>query len=377
MAPFDRRDFSGNSVPTTITGNIGPGDLTINIASATGWPDGDVGPFIVTIDKGLATEEKIEVLSRTALALTITPTGRGHDNTAAVGHTAGASIEHTLAARDLQEANQHIADDTLDHHSQYLNPTRHAAEVHAIDTVEIVDAAVTYVKLAPGQRWEPGDFKWGIQVADHPGWLLCDGRNVAIATYGALWAAMGSAHIFAADPGGGNFKLPDLRKRYLAGKAASGVGSTLGGSFGSADAITVSHSHTVNSHSHGGGTGVDSPDHAHNANHGHTADDNWTGVHKHNVGGATGPDIAFRAGNSSEGLMFNPSGTRATFSWMDDAGGHDHNITVNANNFNTAGATARHTHSVGAESPGTNVIGTAGTDANLPPSIAVNGFIHV
>lgn len=371
MPPFPRREFSGNAVPTTVTSAIDNAALTINIASATGWPTGATGPFIVTIDQGLATEEKIEVANRTGLVLTATPTGRGHDNTAAVGHGPGAPIEHTMAARDLSEANAHAADQTRDDHPQYFNAARHLTEVHVISTGELEDAAVTYVKLAAGQRWEPGDFKWSFVAADHTGWLLTDGREVSLTTYPGLTPFAGMWGAAAA----GFIKLPDMRKRMAVGKAAAGTASTLGGTGGSADAVAVAHAHVINEHTHT--TGNDTPDHAHNANHGHTADDNTAGEHRHGIGGDMGSRFAVSHGAAVNSLT-TPAAERATFSAMDLAGGHDHNITVNANNFNTAGATVRHNHgnTGGASDRNTNSVGQAATDANLPPWMAMNGFIH-
>ena len=41
------------------------------------------------------------------------------------------------------------------------------------------------------------------------GWLLCDGATVSQATYAALYAVI--AHTFGADPGGGNFILPNFK----------------------------------------------------------------------------------------------------------------------------------------------------------------------
>lgn len=377
MAPFDRRDFSGNSVPTQTTGTIGTGDLTINIAANTGWPDGDVGPFIVTIDQGLATEEKVEIASRTGLVLTATATGRGHDNTAAVGHSAGAKIEHTVAARDLAEANQHIADDTQDHHSQYLNTTRHAAIAHAIDSSQIVDLSVGYADLAPGQRWEPGDFKWSMQTADHTGWLKMDGRNTfaRVGAYAPLFAVVGIT--LGAGVDGTTFGIGDVSKKLIMGKAASGGGSTLGGTGGSADAVVVTHSHTVNSHSHSGATGAEAG-HVHNANHGHTASADNPGDHVHH---SPGNNYVFErglaeaqripdAGSTSNGVYVTYSPNTLS------AGAHTHGVTVNANNFNT-GPGSSHTHTVGAEAPATNAVGQTATDANLPPFLVMNGFIHV
>ena len=62
------------------------------------------------------------------------------------------------------------------------------------------------------------------------GWLLCQGQAVSRATYASLFAVLGAA--YGAGDGSTTFNLPDLRQRFPLGKAASGVGSTLGATGG-------------------------------------------------------------------------------------------------------------------------------------------------
>jgi len=108
---LERRDYVGGAVITTITADPGPTGLTINIASATGWPSGGAnGPFMVVINRGLAGEEKIEVESRTGTALTVANTGkRGIDDTTAASHAIGSTISHTFTSQDADEANRAVA----------------------------------------------------------------------------------------------------------------------------------------------------------------------------------------------------------------------------------------------------------------------------
>lgn len=122
-----RRDYAGNAVDTRLAGGISASDLSISILDAAGWPSGGAsGKFIATIDRGLATEERILVLSRTGTTLTLDNTGdRGVDDTTAATHSANATIEHTFSALDADEANAHIFDGTRDDHGQYLNIARH------------------------------------------------------------------------------------------------------------------------------------------------------------------------------------------------------------------------------------------------------------
>lgn len=124
MAAYDRRSFAGGAASTTLASGIDASTLTVTIASSTGWPTGSAGDFGVVIDRGTASEEKVLAASRSGTTLTLASGGRGIDGTAGVTHATGATVEHCLLARDLDEANAHLSDDALDHHSQYHNDTR-------------------------------------------------------------------------------------------------------------------------------------------------------------------------------------------------------------------------------------------------------------
>lgn len=80
------------------------------------------------------------------------------------------------------------------------------------------------------------------------GWLMCDGATVSQTTYAALYAVIG--HTYGADPGGGNFILPNAAQRVTVGKHSSGTFDTLGKTGGAeTHQLTVAelaaHTHTV------------------------------------------------------------------------------------------------------------------------------------
>jgi hypothetical protein len=100
------RDYSGAAVSTVLSSPLSSGATTATIEDATGWPTGGVGPFYVTIGRGSAVEERILVSSRAGTVLTIQ--ARGQDGTSDSSHTSGDSVEHTLSAVDLAEANSHV-----------------------------------------------------------------------------------------------------------------------------------------------------------------------------------------------------------------------------------------------------------------------------
>lgn len=123
------REFKGNSKKTAISGTITPTSVSWAIDDPTGWPTGGVnGKFYATLDPDGPTEETVLVQSRSAGTLTLAGTGdRGVDDTTAADHPAGTKIIHSASATDFREANAHINDVALDHHTQYMKAdgTRH------------------------------------------------------------------------------------------------------------------------------------------------------------------------------------------------------------------------------------------------------------
>lgn len=149
-----RRSYSGNAPPTTLTADIDnqASTVTIPVTSVTGYPAGGVaGPFYIVIDRGSATEEKVLIESVSGLNMTaVAAVGRGADDTTRSSHLAGAPVEHVLTAVDLDEANDHVADTTNDDHTQYFNTARHAATSHG--TALIADGSITGAKLT-SEAW--------------------------------------------------------------------------------------------------------------------------------------------------------------------------------------------------------------------------------
>lgn len=108
-----RRQFkNGVSITDTIPLGLAPGALSFTAADGTTFPDGSVGKFIITVDKGQSIEEKVLVASRSGSVFTIDPAGRGYNGTSPQTHLAGCTIFHTMDQQDLDEANQ-VAVQTL------------------------------------------------------------------------------------------------------------------------------------------------------------------------------------------------------------------------------------------------------------------------
>lgn len=147
-----RREYKGNASATTITADISSGALTANLADAgiaANWP---TGPSYAVIAKGTAGEESV-LFTRSGTTLTIT---RAQNDTIAVSHSAGTSIEHVWSKTDADEANAHAADAETDPHStKLLNNARHDTTArHTPGTV--VPSGTTTTTSLPGDASAAG-----------------------------------------------------------------------------------------------------------------------------------------------------------------------------------------------------------------------------
>lgn len=103
-----REEIKGAVAATTLSGAINNSVTSLTLADGTGWPTGSPGPFVATIDRGLSTEEKILVTTRSTN--TLSSITRGYDGTSAQNHANGAVIEHTISALLLDEANRVVSE---------------------------------------------------------------------------------------------------------------------------------------------------------------------------------------------------------------------------------------------------------------------------
>jgi len=101
---FDRRQYSGGAVKTTLAGGLASNGTSISITSATGWPAGS-GNFTIVINRGTATEEKVLCSSLSGTTLTVAASGRGYDGTAASAHLTSEPVELVASSVDFDEAN--------------------------------------------------------------------------------------------------------------------------------------------------------------------------------------------------------------------------------------------------------------------------------
>ena len=109
MTAFLRRTYDGGGTTTTLASAMGAFDTSFAIFSSTGWPGtlpGSSSGFIVVIDRGLITEEKILCSGNSGTTVSVATSGRGYDGTSATAHAASAIVSLCAGAIDLDEANQ-------------------------------------------------------------------------------------------------------------------------------------------------------------------------------------------------------------------------------------------------------------------------------
>lgn len=163
-----RRYYSSVAQRTTLSTDITAAATSITVAAVTGFPASY--PYTLIIDQDTLLEEVVEVSSRSGTTLTVT---RGVDGTSASNHSAGATVNHGVSARDFSEPNA------------FINGTGVVTSAMiadgAVGTADIAAKAVTAAKV-------------GSETATSGQTLVADGSG------GAAWGA-------AASSGGG---YPDI-----------------------------------------------------------------------------------------------------------------------------------------------------------------------
>ena len=100
---MERREFLGNVVSTTLSASLSNVATSISLTDGSTFPTGSSNNFVIVIDRGLVTEEKILIASRSANTLTVS--SRGYDGIVAVSHSNSATVDHILDATSVQDMN--------------------------------------------------------------------------------------------------------------------------------------------------------------------------------------------------------------------------------------------------------------------------------
>lgn len=107
-----RRDFLGNTVSTTLSANISNVATSISLTNGATFPTGNDGSFVISINRGSSSEEKVLISSRSGDTLTVEQ--RGYDGTVANSHTANiAIVDHVLDALTIKDMNRVTYDNLI------------------------------------------------------------------------------------------------------------------------------------------------------------------------------------------------------------------------------------------------------------------------
>lgn len=120
------RTFAGGAPATRLSGGIDGSVLAFSVVTGGGAGYPAVGPFVIVIDRGLASEEKLLCASRSSDAFVVTT--RGYDDTTGSVHGDQAVVEHCLDTIILEYFTDHADNVPADPHSQYTNNARHDIE---------------------------------------------------------------------------------------------------------------------------------------------------------------------------------------------------------------------------------------------------------
>ncbi len=110
-----RRYYSSTAVATTLSASANNSTTSITVTALSGFPVST--PWTAILDADTASEEVVTVTGVSGTTLTVT---RGVDGTSAVSHAAGAVFRHGVSARDFDETNSHVNDNSTDVHTQYV-----------------------------------------------------------------------------------------------------------------------------------------------------------------------------------------------------------------------------------------------------------------
>ena len=108
------RYYSSTAVDTTLATSTTASDTKIVVSSTQGFPTSY--PYTLALDYDTSAEELVNIVGASGTTLTIgtdvgtaSTVGRGVDSTTAQAHAVGAVVKHVISARDMTEAQTHIA----------------------------------------------------------------------------------------------------------------------------------------------------------------------------------------------------------------------------------------------------------------------------
>lgn len=362
------KSWSGHAVRTHLTsGGIADAvGLGFSVASTTGWPV-SANPFVITVDAGTNTEEKILVASFSGLS--VTAQTRGWDGTTAQAHGVGVDgqVIHTIDADFISTTDVFVHSigtsapvasalgDTALNGSTGVpadSGHRHAREQFGTDVTANVagqstnNGSGTTVAHSNHQHQTPAAYSPPSRAGEVVAFagatlptyaLWCDGATYLNTAYPTLAGVLGN--IWGGDAT--HFAVPDLRSKALMGSNQNGgsapalaAGLTTRAVQTNATAFIGVETHVITSgelptHNHTLGAGHAVMDgHTHSfpsssilntAVGGDAFQDHWGGVNQYNFAGITGMTTggpSSSGGNLSLGGNTDNTGSSTAMSLM-------------------------------------------------------------
>ena len=351
-----RKSYAGAAPILALTGNMLSTDTTFATGTISGFPNTAIGPFVVKIAGGTASEEKILISSYSSNLFSVALSGRGYDGTIAVPHSTGDAVEHCLDSVTVNEANL-LANSLGTVLPSTVTPgaasgggtsLTGAAADHAHAVAPYGASAVITIS-APGDgaaAGATGDFSdaghrhgretaatlTGLVIpsglifpygggAAPSGFLTLDGTAYSRTTYSVLFGVIGTT--YGAGDGSTTFNVPDARGRTLLGLGNLGTNSQptiFAGETGGANYTTLAtanlaaHAHTISDPGHGHSTAVGNE----SAPHAHTfPNSNIVNIQASSVGLVTNSNV------QATGITGMETGNETS--------SHYHGVTVNGN----------------------------------------------
>jgi len=295
------RAYSGQAQATTLKASMSATDLTFTLVNTSSWveigsdasgahghstgsPMGTSGVFVVAVDFGTGTEEKILCSTVDTVGGTVTVwtdssgnNGRGYDGTNAIAHAAGSNnpIIPVFSAIEADEANDaavlvsnfRTAGDLLVGTGTYAAGRLAYPSSPANQVLTATNTGIAW-SAAANPSGVIMDFAGSTAPA---GYLLCDGTAYSRTTYATLFAAIGTT--WGSGDGSTTFNVPNLLGRTTVGAGTPGANNdtTFGATVGSTSLILGKTSgeqqHLLLSTESGNPaltTGGQSADHTHN-----------------------------------------------------------------------------------------------------------------
>lgn len=329
-----RRYYSSSAADTALAVSVTAGATSIEVGSITGHPV--QYPYTLILDPETPSEEVVDVTAGTGTTLTVT---RGVDGTTALAHTTGAVVRHGVSARDYDEPNQHIEQESNVH-----GVTGDVVGTQGAQALTDKDLSDESNSFPPAVTLPAGMVAPYAGSSAPTGWLLADGSEVSRSTYADLFNAIGETH--GAGNGSTTFNLPNMKGKVPVGLDASQSEFNALAGTGGAKTHTLTTGE-MPSHGHGASSGTESADHAHSGS--------TSGVGDHTHGMGLGDSATIASGTSTRTHL----GSKST------GGGGAHSHT-----FSTGGRSAAHTHSVTVDNTG-----DGGAHNNLQPYVVLNYII--